>query len=679
MTTASSPLAVAVIGSGVAGLAASWLLQRRHGVTLYEQAARLGGHCNTVDVPDANGNPVAVDTGFIVYNTVNYPNLVALFHAARRRDPRRATCRSRSRSTAARLEYAGTDLAGLFAQPANLLRPRFWAMLRDIVRFYRAAPGAARRRRGRGADASAAYLDARRLFRAPSSTTICCRWGPRSGRATVADMRDYPRPGLHPLLREPRPVAAHRPAAMAHRDRRQPGLCRSAWRRPLAGRIRARAARCARCAGMARDGVLVEERGRPHRALRPCRDRGACRRGAGACWPTPSAEERRVLGRIPLCAQPRRPAFRREPDAAAAARLGELELYRPPRRAARRAVRHLLDEPAAAARLRGAISSSPSIPSREPRADRVMRSFAYDHPGFDAGGSARRSAQLWSLQGRAPHLVLRRLFRRRLPRGRAAVGPCRRRGAGRRAAAVVGRRTNSGRIVLRAAAPPGARPRHERLGALFRHGRASAPAPGAARARLSRVLAAARSRRACRRSRGGCGFCRTTASISSASTTATMARAAIGALRPYVEAPARARRHRARRRRASGCCAFPRVLGYVFNPLSIYFCHQPRRRACARSSTKCRTRSASSTRYLIPVSGRDGPSCSRAAPRNSMSRPSWRWRDAMSSASPRPASGSRSISGRATATARSCMRASKATRAPLDRRDARCAPSCAIR
>ena len=132
--THERPLAVAVIGSGISGLSAAWLLSKAHKVTLFEADARFGGHSHTVDV----GNH-AVDTGFIVYNERTYPNLTALFsHLSISTQP---TEMSFSVSIdGGRLEYSGSNLTGLFAQPSNALSARFWSMLLDIRRFYRTAP-----------------------------------------------------------------------------------------------------------------------------------------------------------------------------------------------------------------------------------------------------------------------------------------------------------------------------------------------------------------------------------------------------------------------------------------------------------------------------------------------------------------------------------------------------------
>jgi hypothetical protein len=133
-----APLRIAVVGTGISGLAAAWLLSQRHSVTVYEQAPRTGGHSNTVGVPTAGGT-VAVDTGFIVYNPPNYPNLTELFaHLGIATKPSEMSF-AVSRCDGA-LEYAGTSLGTLFAQPTNMLKPRFWSMLVDLRRFYRDAP-----------------------------------------------------------------------------------------------------------------------------------------------------------------------------------------------------------------------------------------------------------------------------------------------------------------------------------------------------------------------------------------------------------------------------------------------------------------------------------------------------------------------------------------------------------
>jgi uncharacterized protein len=126
---------IAVIGGGVSGLAAAWLLQRRHEVRLFEKETVLGGHAHTVEVPDPQG-PVSIDTGFVVYNERNYPLLTRLF--AELEVPTQPTDMSFAYSLQpGGIEYAGTDLNSLFAQRRNLLRPRFLRMTADILRFNR--------------------------------------------------------------------------------------------------------------------------------------------------------------------------------------------------------------------------------------------------------------------------------------------------------------------------------------------------------------------------------------------------------------------------------------------------------------------------------------------------------------------------------------------------------------
>ena len=128
----------AVVGSGMAGMSAAWLLSQRHDVTVFEREPRLGGHSNTVVVETVRG-PVPVDTGFIVYNAPNYPNLTALFEHLGVGTEASNMSFSVSLDGGA-FEYAGGNGAGLLAQPACLLRADYIAMMHDLLRFYREAP-----------------------------------------------------------------------------------------------------------------------------------------------------------------------------------------------------------------------------------------------------------------------------------------------------------------------------------------------------------------------------------------------------------------------------------------------------------------------------------------------------------------------------------------------------------
>ena len=124
---------IAVIGSGISGLSAAWLLHRDHDITVFEKDARIGGHTNTVDI-DYEGVSLAVDTGFIVFNELNYPNLTALFDtlAVETRAGDMSFAFSEVGSTN---EWSGISLDTVFAWRRNLLRPQFLGMLKDIQRF----------------------------------------------------------------------------------------------------------------------------------------------------------------------------------------------------------------------------------------------------------------------------------------------------------------------------------------------------------------------------------------------------------------------------------------------------------------------------------------------------------------------------------------------------------------
>jgi predicted NAD/FAD-binding protein len=130
---------IAVIGSGISGMVAAHRLCREHEVTVYESAAHVGGHTQTVDVVHA-GSRHAIDTGFIVYNDWTYPNFVALLDELEVPwQPSRMSFSVRCENSG--LEYNGTSLNSLFAQRRNLIRPSFLRMVADILKFNRRAPG----------------------------------------------------------------------------------------------------------------------------------------------------------------------------------------------------------------------------------------------------------------------------------------------------------------------------------------------------------------------------------------------------------------------------------------------------------------------------------------------------------------------------------------------------------
>ena len=124
---------IAIIGSGIAGLSAAYLLQDKHSVTLFEKEPRLGGHSRTITVKHGD-RIIPVDTGFIVFNERNYPNLTALF-------ARLGVKVKNSDMTYAFtmrngwFEWGAKELNTIFGQRRNLLRPWYWRLLRDVARF----------------------------------------------------------------------------------------------------------------------------------------------------------------------------------------------------------------------------------------------------------------------------------------------------------------------------------------------------------------------------------------------------------------------------------------------------------------------------------------------------------------------------------------------------------------
>jgi uncharacterized protein len=390
MTETTTPRRrIAVIGTGISGLSAAWLLSKRHDVDVFEADDRIGGHSNTVDI-EIDGRTVAVDTGFIVYNEPCYPNLTALFDhlgvETAATDMSFAVSLDRGR-----VEYAGTDLLGLFAQPANLLRPRFWSMLADLLRFYREAPAALV---DMGEESLDDWLDARgygAAFREdhlhPMAAAIWSTPAMEVGRYPVAAFVRFCQ--NHGLLRlTDRPVW-----------RTVVGGSRNYVARlsaPFADRIRLSTP----VAAIRRLGVgveVIDGAGVARRYDRVVIATHADR--ALAMLADPDADERRLLS-----------AFRYSQNEAVLH--GDPDLM-PERRRAWASWNYLSDGRGHDRRLSVSYwmnrlqplgAGVPDLfvtlnPLREPRSDRVHARIAYDHPVFDVA-TFRAQKEIWSLQGR---------------------------------------------------------------------------------------------------------------------------------------------------------------------------------------------------------------------------------------------------------------------------------------
>jgi len=126
---------IAIVGTGISGMVAAYLLHGNHEITIFEAADYIGGHTNTLDV-QLDGQSYAVDTGFIVFNDWTYPNFIALLNKLGvESQPSDMSFSIKCERTG--LEYNGTNVNTLFAQRRNLLRPSFYRMIRDILRFNR--------------------------------------------------------------------------------------------------------------------------------------------------------------------------------------------------------------------------------------------------------------------------------------------------------------------------------------------------------------------------------------------------------------------------------------------------------------------------------------------------------------------------------------------------------------
>ena len=130
---------IAVIGSGISGLSAAHFLSKKHRVDVFEKENHFGGHSYTVEIPTNNpNNLISIDLGFIVFNKINYPNLIKLF--TKLRVPYEKSNMSFSVAVKnSNIEYSGSGLRGLFSNKYNILNFNFLKMLKDIIFFYKEA------------------------------------------------------------------------------------------------------------------------------------------------------------------------------------------------------------------------------------------------------------------------------------------------------------------------------------------------------------------------------------------------------------------------------------------------------------------------------------------------------------------------------------------------------------
>lgn len=378
---------IAVVGSGISGLSAAWLLGDRHDVTLFEADDRIGGHSNTVEAPSPSA-PVAVDTGFIVYNADNYPNLVALFeHLSVPTKPAHMSFAVSIDDGA--FEYSSHGIPALFAQKRNWVSPRFWRMISDLLRFQKQAPRdlAEMERTGETLDAYLVRNGYGDLFKEahllPQAAAIwSCSMGQMSAYPAASFVRFYMNHNL--LTYDLKPTW-----------RTVDGGSREYVRR-LHAAFAGRTVLKAGVVGVARDGggaTLRFDDGRTERfdaVLLATHSDQALR-----LLDQPTAEERRLLGAIAY--RPNRAILHRDVSAmpkrrhawAAWTHKGYSD------RSGEGGVTYWMNELQS---LPGPPLFVSLNPAKEPDPALVIGEWDYEHPVFDQAAVAAQS-ELWSLQG----------------------------------------------------------------------------------------------------------------------------------------------------------------------------------------------------------------------------------------------------------------------------------------
>jgi uncharacterized protein len=381
-------LRVAVIGSGISGASASWALSDLHDVTLFEANPVAGGHTATIDI-DYDGTLISVDTGFIVYNELNYPNLTALFRhiGVKTHDSEMSFGLSLDNG---RLEWSGQSYSALFARRRNVLSPGFLWMLREVLRFNRIC--LEDRDSGEMAGLSIGDYISKRGFSARFRDDYLIPMGAAIWSTPRAKMMDFPAESFtnffenHRLIHTDRPV--WRTVTGGSRNYLDKLL------KPLGAGLRLNTP--VNSVHRADNGVSLETASGGTEMFDQIIFASHSDQTLKMLADT-SADEQRILGNVGY--RPNRVILHRDPS------------FMPKRRAAWSAWNYLRSsgiEPEISMtywmnRLQGIDYTKPLFitlnPDREPAKGTVFGEWSYDHPQFDAAAMAAQR-ELHTIQGR---------------------------------------------------------------------------------------------------------------------------------------------------------------------------------------------------------------------------------------------------------------------------------------